>query len=84
MVLSNLLTPVHDNQHVALLPVLSCRVAGPICAAIGKQGLKQRPGTVKRCTEVCIALIEHEQAEGVVVRPRSALDTADWGMAFIL
>lgn len=45
-----------------------CRVAGPVCSAICKQGLKQRPGTVKRCTDACLALIEHEQGDVVVVR----------------
>jgi hypothetical protein len=30
--------------------------------------LKQRPGTVKRCADVCLALVELEQADTVVVR----------------
>ena len=55
------------SDKIALL----YRVAGPVCSAICKQGLKQRPGTVKRCTDVCLALIEQEQGEVVMVRRKS-------------
>lgn len=44
-----------------------------MCQAIAKQGLKQRPGTVKRCMDVCLALLELDQAEVVVVRLSGSL-----------
>ena len=46
----------------------SCRLAAPFCAALVKSNLKQRPGTVSKCSEICVALVELEQAETVVVR----------------
>ncbi len=45
-----------------------CRLAAPLCALLVKGNLKQRPGTVKKCTDICIALVELEQADTVVVR----------------
>ena len=44
------------------------RLSGPLCFTIVKQNLKQRPGTIKRCTDVCLALVELEQSEPVLVR----------------
>lgn len=51
----------------------SHRLAAPFCAALVKSNLKQRPGTVSKCSDVCLALVELEQAETVVVRSQQTL-----------
>lgn len=48
------------------------RLAAPLCALLVKSNLKQRPGTVKKCADICVALVELEQADTVVVRSNAA------------
>ncbi|KAK9818850.1 hypothetical protein WJX81_005118, partial [Elliptochloris bilobata] len=62
-----------DKALEAVLSYLSCageaaaaRLAAPFCAALVKSNLKQRPATVKMCSEICLALVELEQADTVV------------------
>ena len=45
-----------------------CRIAEPVCKAMATKDLKQRPGTVKRVADACLAFVELEQAEAVLVR----------------
>ena len=55
-------------RHLIYRPsCCSCRLAGHLCSAIAKQNLKQRPGIIRKSTDVCLALIELEQAETVLV-----------------
>jgi hypothetical protein len=55
---------------------MPCRLAGPVCHAIVSKDLKQRPATVKKCTDVLFALVELEQAEAVTVMPPSCESNA--------
>lgn len=53
-----------SSAHAAGL----CRIAEPVCKAMATKDLKQRPGTVKRVADACLAFVELEQAEAVLVR----------------
>ncbi len=46
---------------------LPCRIAAPCCSLLAAKVLKQRPATVKRAADVCLAFVELEQAEAVEV-----------------
>ncbi len=61
----------HYDKHPHWLLCNACRLAGHLCSAIAKQNLKQRPGIIRKSTDVCLALIELEQAETVLVSPAS-------------
>ena len=55
-----------DRPQTKVTAVL-CRIAEPVCKAMASKDLKQRPGTVKRVADACLALVELEQAEAVLV-----------------
>lgn len=44
-----------------------CRIAGVTCSSIGAKVLKGRPGTVRKATDVCLAFVEWEQVDEVLV-----------------
>ena len=50
-------------MHAMYVQDCEVRCAWPIA----KQNLKQRAGIVRKCADVCLALIELEQAEVVLV-----------------
>lgn len=68
----------HCGAHPHWLLCNACRLAGHLCSAIAKQNLKQRPGIVRKSTDVCLALIELEQAETVLVSPASMVILASY------
>lgn len=59
-----------SGAYIRLLLLAAHRIADVACASIAAKVLKQRVHTVAKATDVCLAFIELEQGEAVVVRWR--------------
>ena len=44
-----------------------CRISGPTCSNIASKVLKGRPATVKKAADACLAFVEWEQVDAVLV-----------------
>lgn len=51
------------DEHYAMF----CRIVEQSCAAIASKVLKQRANTVAKATDVCMAFVEQDQGESMLV-----------------